>query len=339
MRLLVASAPVVCACALALSYAAPSRAETIDAATRATARQLGEEGMQAYDKGDCATAADKLTRAHDLVHVPTLAYYAGRCLEKLGRLAEAEEKYVDAMRDPLDAGASATVKGAQLDADKARKALIPRIPSVVLNLQPPMPDAQVLLDGKPVPPAMLGVKRFVDPGQHTVQVIRLGGMLTKRFTVQEAESTNLDLEVPAPVQGPPPVGGPPTYPYPYSTYPYGPRRPVYATYPPPPPTRRANVGLMVGGCILAPVGAIVSLVGVVFLIAPSDTLSGGSSNNTVTGGVLVGVGLAGLGGGIAMAVIGGKKVPLEAPPAPAPAPAVSFEPLLGPTSVGMRMRF
>jgi hypothetical protein len=334
MRLLVASSSLVCACALTLSYAAPSRAETIDAATRATARQLGEEGMQAYDKGDFATAADKLTRAHDLVHVPTLAYYAGRCLEKLGRLAEAEEKYLDATRDPLDAGASPTVKGAQLDADKARKALIPRIPSVVLNLQPPMPDAQVLLDGKQVPPAMLGVKRFVDPGQHTVQVMRLGGMTTKRFTVQEAESTNLDIQVPPPVQGPP------TYPYPYSTYPYGPRGPVYATIPPPPPMRRANKGLFIGGCILAPVGAVVSLVGVAFLVIPTDALTG-TSNNTVTGGVLLGVGLAGLGGGIAMAVIGGKKVPVEAPPAPAPAPApaVSFEPLLGPTSAGMRMRF
>jgi hypothetical protein len=331
MRLLVGSAAFVCACAVALSYAAPSRAETIDAATRATARQLGEEGMQAYDKGDFATAADKLSRAHDLVHVPTLAYYAGRCLEKLGRLAEAEEKYLDATRDPLDAAASATVKGAQLDADKARKALLPRIPSVVFNLQPPMPDAQVMLDGKQVPPAMLGVKRFVDPGQHTVQVIRLGGMSTKHFTVQEAESTNVDLEVPPPVQGQV------TYPYPYSTYPYGPRRPVYATIPPPPPMRRKNVGLFVGGCILAPVGAVISLVGVGFLLIPEGTFD--TSNHTVTGGVLLGVGLAGLGGGIAMAVIGGKRVPVEAPPAPPATPAVSFEPLLGPTSVGMRMRF
>jgi hypothetical protein len=69
----------------------------------------------------------------------------------------------------------------------------------------------------------------------------------------------------------------------------------------------------------------------VFLVAPSVTLTGDSSNNTVTGGVLVGVGLAGMGRGIAMAVIGGEKVPVETPPALAPAPAVSFEPLLGPT--------
>jgi hypothetical protein len=41
-----------------------------------------------------------------------------------------------------------------------------------------------------------------------------------------------------------------------------------------------------------------------------------------------------------MVVIGGKKVPVEAPPAAAPpAPSVSFEPLLGPTSAGLRVRF
>jgi hypothetical protein len=333
MRLLVASSFVACvACAAALTYATPARAETIDAATRATARQLGEEGMQAFDKGDYAVAADKLTRAHDLVHVPTLAYYAGRCFEKLGKLAEAEEKYLDATRDPVDANASATVKGAQLDAEKARTALLPRIPSVVLTLQPPIPDAQVTLDGKPVPPAMLGIKRFVDPGTHTVVVMRYGGATTKRFTVQEAESTTLEVEVPPPAQGAV------TYPYPYSAYPYGPRGPMYATRPPPPPTKRANMGLFVGGCILAPVGAVVAIAGGAWALAVGNGFGHGS---TTPGFVTLGVGLAGMAGGIAMAVVGGKRVPIEPPPRSpaAPAPAVSFEPLVGPTSAGVRMRF
>lgn len=84
---------------LALSYATASSAQPIDAATKATARQLGEEGMKAYDKGDCTGAADKLARAHDLVRVPTLAFYAGKCMEKLGRFVEAEEKYLEATRN------------------------------------------------------------------------------------------------------------------------------------------------------------------------------------------------------------------------------------------------
>ena len=83
--------PDLLSASLTLGYAASASAQQIDAATRATARQLGEEGMASFDRGDCTVAANKLTRAHDLVHVPTLAFYAGKCLEKLGRLVEAGE--------------------------------------------------------------------------------------------------------------------------------------------------------------------------------------------------------------------------------------------------------
>jgi len=38
-------------------------------------------------------------------------------------------------------------------------------------------------------------------------------------------------------------------------------------------------------------------------------------------------------------VIGGKKVPVETTTAPPPPPKVSFEPLLGPGTAGLRMRF
>src|SRR6185312_7175077 len=90
---------------LALTCAASASAQPVDAATKATARELGQEGMKAFDKGDCTTAVDKLTRAHELVHVPTLSFYAGKCYEKLGRLVDAEEQYHQATVDPVDPAA------------------------------------------------------------------------------------------------------------------------------------------------------------------------------------------------------------------------------------------
>jgi hypothetical protein len=307
---------------LALSYATSSSAQPVDAATKATARQLGEEGMKAYDNGDCAGAADKLARAHDLVHVPTLAFYAGKCMEKLGRLVEAEEEYLEATRDPVEPGAPAMVKSAQTDADRARHALLPRIPSVLLTLQPPVLDALVTLDGKPLPPAMLGVKRPIDPGTHAVQVQRAGGVTSREFSVKEAEAASVVLDLPAPVG--------PAYPYPY---PYAPPRgvPGYPPDEPPPAMRRRNTGLFVAGVVVAPVGAVAALVGAVVALE-----QGATDGSSAPGLALVGVGLLGIGGGIAMAVIGGKKVRVDAPPPP---PVVSFEPLLGPTSVGVRGRF
>jgi hypothetical protein len=222
------------------------------------------------------------------------------------------------------------MKAARADAEKARNALLPRLPSVVLTVQPPIPDAQVVMDGKDYPAPMIGVKRFVDPGTHTVQVLRLGGVTTKQFTVQEGEATTLEVPVPPPAQ---PSGA---YPYPYYA-PYGGRRGPVAVYQPAPavPMRRNNMGLFVSGCILAPVGAVVAVAGL-GVLAFSNTETGHGAG---AGIAMIAVGLAGMGGGIAMAVVGGKKVPLETPAAPPAAPAVSFEPLLGPTSAGLRVRF
>ena len=101
------------------------------------------------------------------------------------------------------------MKAAQADADKARRALLPRIPSVQLTLQPPVVDAQVTLDGKPVPPAMVGVMRPLDPGAHTAQVLRgRRAHLKRSFTLQESDHTTIVLEVP----GTPGAGTMPPYP-------------------------------------------------------------------------------------------------------------------------------
>ncbi len=334
---------------IALTFAASASADE-DAATRAankaTARALGQEGMKAYDSGDFATAVDKLNKAHQLVQVPTLAFYAGKSLEKLGRIVEAEEKYHDAMNDPIEPGAPAAVKAAVVDAGKARTALLPRIPSVVITIQPPLPDAQVTLDGKVIPPAALGVKRLVDPGSHSVQVQRYGGVTSRQFSLHEGESTSVTLDVPAAGAIPMPPGyGPPV-----GAPGYGPPPGTQVYYVPgeaPAPMKRKNMGLFVAGCVIAPLGAVLALAGGVAVAVESDTntVTFGGNGSTVGGGsstapgyALVVVGLLGMGGGIAMAVIGGKKVPVETT-APPPPPRVSFEPLLGPGSAGLRVRF
>ena len=321
---------------LALTSATSSFAQPVDAATKTTARQLGEEGMHAMDKGDCATAVDRLTRAHDLVHVPTLALYAGKCLEKLGRWVDAGEMYLAATRDPVEPGSPGAVRAAPAEAEKARNALMPRIPTVQLSMQPPVPDAVLLLDGKPVPPAMIGVKRPIDPGDHVAELQRMGGVTKRPFSVREKESVSFVLDVPPPVAGYMYPGAP----YPGAMYPY-PGGPPVPSGPPPPPMVRQNTGLWVGGIVLIPVGAVAGLVGI-YLAATGATFGavGVDTGRQNAGYALMGLGLAGIVGGIVMVVIGGKKIPAEPPPAAAPAePKVSFEPLLGPTSAGLRVRF
>lgn len=303
---------------LALTQAGVAQAQPADAAARATARQLGEEGMKAYDKGDCAVAVEKLGRAHDLVHVPTLAFYSGKCLEKLGRLVEASERYLDATRDTVEAGAAQAQRTAQVESERARKALLPRLASVEIVLKPLAPDASVTLDGKPLPAAMLGVKRPIDPGEHEIVVLRAGTQTPRKISVKEGESIRTEIDVPA-VPGYP--YGPPMYPPGAYGYP-----PYAAPAPAVPPMKRYSTGLFAGGIALIPLSAIGLLAGTVLVI------DGGS--NKAGGAALLTVSVLGLGGGIAMTVIGGKRVPDTAP-----APAVSFEPLLGPRSAGLRVRF
>jgi hypothetical protein len=333
--------------ALALVLAAPSAsAQPVDAATKSAARGVAEEALKLYDKGDYAGAYEKANRANDLVHAPTMALLTGRCLEKLGRFVEASEKYLEASRDPLDAGASAAQKSAQTEADKARAALMPRIPSVELALDPPAPDAQVTLDGKAVPPAMVGIKRPIDPGKHSVAVSRGGQSAGQDFTLKEADSVRVVLKAPAgkpgtAYYGPPPGVGP---------------QPVLIPYPPgtvapPPPMRRRSTGLFVTGIVLIPVGAITAIVGGLILATSSSISSAcgdpsfcDTSSGSGTGAGVLAVGGLMLVGGIVMTVVGGKKVPVDPstaildPRHSPPAPKASITPLFGPVS-GLRVQF
>jgi hypothetical protein len=331
----------------ALLLAAPSAsAQPVDAATKSAARGVAEEALKLYDKGDYAGAYEKANRANELVHAPTMALLTGRCLEKLGRFVEASEKYLEASRAPLEPGASAAQKSAQTEADKARTALMPRIPSVELALDPPAPDAQVTLDGKAVPPAMVGIKRPIDPGKHSVAVARGGQSAGQDFTLKEADSVRVVLKAPAgkpgtAYYGPPPGVGP---------------QPVLIPYPPgtvapPPAMHRRSTGMFVTGIVLIPVGAITAIVGGLILAASSSINSacsdpsfcGDSSSGSGTGAGVLAVGGLMLVGGIVMTVIGGKKVPVSEalvldPRHSPPPPKTAVTPLFGPMS-GVRVQF
>ena len=315
---------------LALLFAASTAsAQPVDAATKSAARGVAEEALKLYDKGDFAGAYDKANRANELVHAPTMGLLTGKCLEKLGRWVEASEKYLEASRAPLEPGASAAQKTAQAEADRLRTALMPRIPSVELVLDPPAPDADVTLDGKLVPPAMVGIKRPIDPGKHNVATSRGGASANQDFTLKEADSVRVVLKAPigkpgAAYYAPPPGGGQPV------VMMYAP-----GSVPPPPVMKRRSTGLFVTGIVLIPIGSIIAIGG-----TAATLLSDGDPGAL---GVL-GLGLASLTGGIVMTVVGGKKVPADSgsalldPRHSPPAPKAEITPLFGPVT-GVRVQF
>ncbi len=162
-----------------------------DEATRSSARELGEQGNALFASGDYAGAIEKFERANALVPVPTLGVRIARCLEKLGRLVEASERYLAVQRAGLPPQALPVHERALEEARVEREALLPRIPALVVTVAPA--DAQALVDGVPVQPELLGEKRMVDPGRRVVEARR--GDASRRVEVDVAEGAVVPVHI------------------------------------------------------------------------------------------------------------------------------------------------
>ncbi len=162
-----------------VSWADPS------AADRATARSLAGEGYQALQSKDYATAADRFSRADALVHAPTLMIDWARSLVGLGKLVEAQERYEQIVREGVDPKAPKSWQRALNDAGTELSQLKPRLAWIRISVSG-SDDAQVTIDGAPVPPAAIGVRRAVNPGSLEVAV-EAKGFLGQKKSVELRE--------------------------------------------------------------------------------------------------------------------------------------------------------
>ena len=116
-------------------------------------------------------AGDLLQRAQSLVDAPTHLLYLATAHAELGQLVKAGELYNQVIRKKLPPGASGAFRQAQEKAEEELAQLRPQIPRLKITVEgvPANKEASVTLDGKPVPPVLIGVSRPVDPGSHEVQ--------------------------------------------------------------------------------------------------------------------------------------------------------------------------
>lgn len=171
-----------------------------DASTRAAARKLAEDGVAALQAGDGAKASEKLDKAFRILHVPSIALWSGRALVKQGQLVEAAERFLAATRLPVS-GDTAVQEQAKTEAAKELEQLRPRIPNLVIRVDSGA-NVSVSLDGKDVPPSLLGEEHPLNPGAHQLVARRGGEQKTEAVNIAEGERKEVTLRFDEPAATP-----------------------------------------------------------------------------------------------------------------------------------------
>lgn len=176
------------------SYASPTQPS---AEEKAGARAAAVQGNTAFMNQDYERAIELFSRAQSLVDAPPHLLMIARSQVALGRLVAARETYLLIERSTLANDAPAAFKAAQTSAKAELAELGPRIPSIDLRVShPEARDLIVTMDGKPVPAALVGMRRPIDPGDYVFQARARGWASAKTpVTLSEGERLSVTLDL------------------------------------------------------------------------------------------------------------------------------------------------
>jgi hypothetical protein len=184
---------------VSLSVSQVAGAQEVDDSTRASARKLGYAGVEAFEARDYKGASEKLERAFSVLQVPTLGLWSARALAKLGKLVEAQERYIKVGRLSPSGGDAEVQRKAQAEAAEELTALEPRIPSLVIELKGAEPSEVALqIDDVKVAAGLIGEPRPVNPGVRSVLAVRGSEQRRLSVTVAEAQQQRLLIDFSAP---------------------------------------------------------------------------------------------------------------------------------------------
>lgn len=186
----------LCALISALLLAGfPNTSYAADAAIREAARDLGYEGVEAFQSGDYQTATERLERAFQVLQLPSLALWSARALEKNGKLLEASERYLEATRLSTEgAGEEQVQLDAQAAAEEERDALRERIPKVFIEVRgAPAEEVQVTIGESAVPAALYDAGRPSNPGEMEVVGTWDGRTVSETVTLEEGDRKTVTL--------------------------------------------------------------------------------------------------------------------------------------------------
>ena len=184
-----------------MTVLATTSAYAQDEDTIARARELGEEGARAYERGEWEVARSLFHRARDLYAAPTLGVREARALTKLGRLVEAARVYERVTTTSIDTSDPnvdvETFRNAQSTARDELAKLRPRIPHFTPRVDGAFARVVITVDGSVVPLTFVGMQHEIDPGLHTFATSWDGGTpATMTVTLAEGEHRVVQLDAP-----------------------------------------------------------------------------------------------------------------------------------------------
>jgi hypothetical protein len=186
-----------CGASLALSLVLVHTPASADEAERQQAIEIGQTGLELYENGQYSVALERFRTAARISHSPVFMLYEARCLDKLGRLLEAQRTYGELAVEELPADAPAAWRAAISDGARELSQLSKRVPSVRLELTG-AEAVRLKLDGKDLDPAKARGELWLDPGHHELEAqSKSGRVATARVNLAEGERNRaVKLELP-----------------------------------------------------------------------------------------------------------------------------------------------
>jgi hypothetical protein len=176
---------------LALLCAAPSQAQPKDVLD--DARRLFGAGMLHAKNGAWSDATQAFEQAYVLVQKPAVLFNLAGAQMRVGKLLAAASNYTRFIHldDPTITPRHRAIAERQLARIQAR---IPRLQVQVTGMRP---EDRLTIDRLRIYPNELELEHWVDPGEHTVVLIRASGQSeTHRVVLAEGEHRVIPITLP-----------------------------------------------------------------------------------------------------------------------------------------------
>ncbi|UQA57783.1 PEGA domain-containing protein [Polyangium aurulentum] len=186
-------AAIACSVAIAL-WASEAHAQEPAARDPVAAEALFKAGRTLVKQGDYAAGCPKFEASLALNPSASTMINIALCHEHEGKIASAWEDYHRAIVLNRETAGEQRKRDLEDIAKKGIAALEPRVPKLVVTVEPAPEGLEVRRDGKPLPKAALGEALPADPGPHEVRASAPGHEAeTQTVTLEEGKTATVKL--------------------------------------------------------------------------------------------------------------------------------------------------